>query len=97
MRLIDADALLKNRFNMYMGFQGKMPVVAVRDIDDAPTIDPDSLRAKGKWELYGNDDSLGCSYFCSKCGASYDEDYFYEHGRFIQFNFCPNCGAKMEE
>ena len=48
----------------------------------------------GRWELYGNDDGCGCSYFCDKCGANYDEDWFYEHG---QFNFCPNCGADMRD
>ncbi len=37
------------------------------EIEDFPTIDPESLRAKGRWEdmyggLYGN-----ALYVCSKC------------------------------
>ena len=39
MRLIDADALANNRFNMYSEFLGKVSVVAAKDIENAPTID----------------------------------------------------------
>ena len=49
----------------------------------------------GKWELHGNDDDCGSSYFCSNCGKSYDEDWFYIHGEYIEWNFCPNCGTDM--
>ena len=63
--------------------------------DYKPAADVVEVR-HGVWELHGNDDDIGCSYFCSKCGANYDEDWFYEHGYFIQFNYCPNCGAKMD-
>lgn len=47
----------------------------------------------GRWELYSNDDTLGCSYFCSLCGANYDEEFFEEN---MPFRFCPICGAKMD-
>ena len=39
MRLIDADALKEKRYRMHSEFLGTVSVVAVRDIDDAPTID----------------------------------------------------------
>lgn len=51
---------------------------------------------KGRWELHGNDDDCGCSYFCSNCHKSYDEDYFYVHGQYIPYNYCPHCGFPME-
>ena len=50
----------------------------------------------GRWELHGNDDDCGCSYFCSNCGANYDEDWFYNHGQFVPFKGCPNCFARMD-
>ena len=37
--LIDRQAALKCRFNMYTGFMGNVPVVAVRDIDNLPAVD----------------------------------------------------------
>ena len=87
-RIIDANALLKNRFNMYTGFQGTVPVVAVRDIDDAPTIDPESLRPKGRWVMKETmiRSPFAKNAYCSECL----EEASYAH------NFCPNCGAKME-
>lgn len=53
---------------------------------------------RGEWKLYGNDDDIGSSYFCSNCHHSYDEELFYpEHGGYIPYNYCPNCGARMDE
>lgn len=93
MRLIDADALLKNRFNLYMGFQGQMPFVAVRDIDDAPTIDPERLRTKGRWFLL--DECSNAGVYCSVCQKKvYKEQYANQK---LKSTYCPNCGAKMEE
>lgn len=90
MRLIDADALLKNRFNMYTGFQGKVPVVAVRDVDEAPTIDPEELRPRGEWierqePISWCEDDVDVFYECSSCGLCAPGET----------NFCPNCGADM--
>ena len=51
----------------------------------------------GRWELEGNDDELGCSYFCSNCQDCYDEDWFYVTGKYRRFKYCPNCGARMME
>lgn len=73
---------------------------SAREIEEVlraiPAVDVAPVR-HGRWKLYGNDDNLGSSYFCSKCGANYDEDYFYKRCKFIPFNFCPNCGARMTE
>ena len=57
---------------------------------------------RGEWKLYGNDDDLGMSYWCTACNFQLSEDLFYsgyENGMWIEngvFKYCPNCGAKME-
>lgn len=48
----------------------------------------------GRWELHGDDDDLSASYFCSVCGYNMDEDEYLD--RFSSYNYCPNCGAKMD-
>ena len=56
---------------------------AAEVIENQTTIDPESLRAHGKWNRYKEN----CLYNdCSVCG--------YGHCR--EDNYCPNCGAKME-
>lgn len=47
-------------------------------------------RKKGKWILVNGKTSVNCSY-CYHCSWSLS---FEDTVR--QFNFCPNCGAKME-
>nr|DAE29752.1 MAG TPA: DNA-directed RNA polymerase [virus sp. ctyMK1] len=100
MRLIDADIfkksiekdcenINKDFTSIYRGFVKEVMKGFLKDIDEQPTVKP----THGKWideggyltTAYG---SLH-SYTCSECGAdviieSYD-------------NFCPNCGAKMED
>ena len=95
MRLIDADELL----NTPIRVTGKIPLknghvqtieaISVREIENAPTIDPESLRPHGEW-VYGEDIDIQCS----ACGADAltAGDY-----RQVKSNYCPNCGAKMGE
>lgn len=72
MRLIDADALKEKRFKMYSGFLGDVSVVAVKDIDNAPTIDPSTLRPKGEWILEAHNDRVNYGWNvtvkCPNCG-----------------------------
>ena len=59
-------------------------------IDDAPTIDPDSLIPHGKWiEYEASDSDLDPRCRCSKCGSV--ETPLARH------SYCPNCGAKMDK
>jgi hypothetical protein len=79
MRLIDADALLEKHI-----FEN----TALRHINDAPTVDTRPV-VHGEWERIDHDGSWKvCA--CSVCKkrtnfVNYTEAY----------NFCPNCGAKM--
>ena len=66
----------------------------LQSISDMPAADVAPVR-HGRWELYGNDDDLAASFFCSLCGWNMDEDEYLD--RWSHLNYCPNCGAKMNE
>ena len=92
MRLIDADAAVDRYYTEWEkvdicdGAQDRDWLKQC--IDEAPTIDPEDLRPRGRWieKPY----LIGTTRYCSKCG----ENYGMPHG---VFNYCPNCGAKMIE
>lgn len=95
-RLIDANALLEqveNEIHRYWNEGGGgyyLAEDALSDIKNAPTIDPESLRPKGR-NLKAQWSSL---FDCSVCGwVCWDTETCYTNS----FNYCPNCGAKMEE
>lgn len=81
-RLIDANALIQDAEDV-LNFS------MLDRINRAETIDPDSLRAKGRWIAeMDTDDEWGEMEFhkCSVCGMC----------QWWETNYCPNCGAKME-
>lgn len=91
-RLIDANELLKKKF-LAREFDGTargwtIEVVSVHDIENAPTIDPESLRSHGRWE------EINGYLRCSECKDVYIYEDWIEDGK---WKFCPNCGAKMEK
>ena len=102
-RYIDADKLLKDMECMVMHDTTcpmHISVTIEQIIEQAPTADVVEVK-RGKWELYGDDDSLDMVYWCSCCRFHLSEDLFYkgyENGNWIEnnvFKFCPNCGADM--
>lgn len=88
-RLIDA-----NEITYYTDEQGFECAYKV-DIDNLPTIDPESLRPTAHWVKDGDAENpyrgSGTKYHCSACGrrAGYKQRWLYK--------FCPCCGAKMED
>ena len=86
MRLIDADALAK--FIDYGHLNNPNEKLYsendIREmIDMMPTILPEPVR-HGKWREYPIADGMNQ---CSICGVL----------RFEESNYCPNCGARMDE
>ena len=91
MRLVDADELLKHAYDSGLwkdaekGFHQR--VVDVEVIEDAPTVD-----------LVVHAHNLNKDYpslfKCSNCGWSDDDTYT---GDTDTYNYCPHCGARMDE
>ena len=97
MRLIDADELPITSVGICdaMGNNyGCADVVFADDVKNAPTVDAEPVR-RGKWIEIEDDVTFDTMYKCSECG----EEYMLIDGTPAQnlYNYCPNCGAKMQE
>jgi hypothetical protein len=108
MRLIDADKL-KTELDAWARSICKSDVYCREDalyiIDSMPTIDAAPV-VRGRWvvdECDTTDDvpsSSWIDFHCSECNT----DYGLEEGQYgwcryekIPFQYCPNCGAKMDK
>ena len=106
MRMIDADALEKflkrlrrelpkesrdffTRDEMILNFQ--------QYVHMQPTIDAVPV-VRGEWVDFAGDCQTA---ECNKCGELYDASDHADEKHFAAFkqfyNYCPNCGAKMDE
>ena len=92
MRLIDADALINAYCKGCTHYRDKICRAAQRCdfesfcneyINAMPTIEAVPVR-RGKWREYPAADGMNQ---CSVCGVL----------RFGESNYCPNCGARMDE
>ena len=83
MRLIDENEAYEV-LTEYYHHKTKTQHEALKDaLSRVPTVEP----KRGKW-LPNEDDAAGCGYFiCSCC----------ENDVYDTTDFCPNCGARMEE
>ena len=86
MRLIDADAL--DMYECLRSYYGDAWRDAQKAIDDAPTIDPVK---HGHWIMTNKEKTDRPLPECSRCG------WYVTKGGVLDFTYCPNCGAKMDE
>lgn len=103
-RMIDANALdtlledVEKGYKKNFLFKSAKELRWIRDaISALRTIDPETLRPKGKWETDKEDVEWGNHLkkkYCTNCGKR--PHYDKEKGVFILTAYCPNCGAKME-
>lgn len=95
MRLIDADALLESGICAEYGYNDNgLLLIPMRDvansIRNAPTIDAEPVR-HGRW-LYNSYPTVWYGHgeppewVCSEC----------EERAYNTYDYCPNCGAKMD-
>ena len=84
MRLIDADELLKDPYFDDDSIPER--AIFIQAVNECPTITPDSLVKRGRWEeirnAYGEFEGWLCE--CGREVKSKDK-------------FCPSCGALMED
>lgn len=93
MRLIDADKVPQLSDMIGCAYDGseyqayKAGAEYVRSlIEDAPTIDPESLQPTAHWVIKETDRrGIILSWKCDKCGRLSRNDYPY----------CPHCGKRM--
>ena len=90
MRLVDADALLKDKYlTRWDGY-----AVRERDILSAPTVDAVPV-VHGKWLLHSSYNPCD-SHQCSVCGIVLSEWSSDMKGLSYYREFCPRCGARMD-
>ena len=91
-RLIDANEILKSEHQHY-DYMADEYYVLVRDIENAPTVDAEPVK-HGHWNE-AKDGVLWCSVCISD--APYVEDSWGYVIHAPHYDYCPNCGAKMDE
>ena len=89
MRVIDADRL-KTVLEKNFGHTGGAVVLA-QLIDEQPTVDAVEV-VHGEWEMCEGDWNEETIYKCLNCGSEFLSMYGYD----LDWNYCPNCGARME-
>ena len=84
--LIDKDKLVESM--VWRDDQGMISSIddGLDTIENAPTIDPESLRPRGHWE---SPSKLLNIVNCTACKTTLPGD-------FDEFRYCPNCGSFME-
>jgi hypothetical protein len=87
-RLIDANAI-KYRTIGCGGWGQPEEVADKYDIDQMPTVDAVEV-VHGYWTFEENPDGYYHA-ICSKCDTGHDKDAY-----LTRWNYCPNCGAKMD-
>ncbi len=99
MRLIDADALatifserVRRYWTEHSYAKAREAGAAKCFVCEAPTIEAEPVK-HGKWRAGRHNDFPTKMFVCSACdGIVYASAYINR----CMYNFCPNCGAKMD-
>ena len=87
-RLIDAREVMIAVFNAIEMDEDEYNVIK-QEVDEIPTIDPESLRPTAKWIVTKTAVCGMYRYECSSCGA------LRFRATALHLNYCSNCGKRM--
>lgn len=90
MRLIDKEQTYQT-LSEYYHHTGTLQRMALREaLDRVPVVDAVPVR-HGKWlKAYGDHEAFGIRPFYRYCSCCNEATVF-------PYNYCPNCGARMDE
>ncbi|MBQ1295565.1 MAG: hypothetical protein IIY21_16085 [Clostridiales bacterium] len=94
MRLIDADKLINQIEQHCIDDEVTCKDDVIEIIDNAPTVEE---RQSGRWKELIDEKWEGTTIYCPYCNENALEKYRDGLCRQVKSNYCPNCGAKMEE
>ena len=84
-KLIRQSDAIKSVLGITM-LQGRVPIdTVIYQINSIPAVEP----KHGEWKRRIVDNGFNADWVCSECGYRVKTD-------FVDYNFCPNCGAKMK-
>lgn len=98
-RLVDANALIEDitAAEENAGMGAVVAGTLRRYVNRRPTIDPESLRPKGRWNRMDDPEFVMGDFECSVCEyLECDVDTRCLAPGVNCLYYCPNCGAKME-
>lgn len=87
MRLIDADLLMVYLHTQFF-YESRDRSRVYKTIQDQPTVQPE--RKTGRWIYQEPPEGYVGISVCPLCGDEFNIEP-------KEYNYCPNCGAKMEE
>lgn len=97
MKLINRDdikfeTLIVEKDTQSVKYRKRTAVAFKRDIDAIPTVEVPARHGKfigTEYDGYADGCPVYCEWKCSECGCVFEDDE-------PTYNYCPNCGAKME-
>ena len=90
-RLIDANALISN-LRTFKGLGAMVAETLVRFTEKQPTVDAVEV-VHGEWSTIEDD---FCGLVALHCSVCNQEWWFEDDVPIKHYNYCPNCGAKMD-
>ena len=99
MKLTSRMNAIEAELDMLMRLSGGKETPRIKELMAEYQGEVKKLEAEDKyWELKGNDDDMGCSYWCPVCGFQTPEETFWSSD-FKEFNpltSCPKCNTKLK-
>lgn len=90
----DLTALLKKYAELEKEWAASQEKAKRERLENMPQMEQPAEQKHGRWIPYGRDTAYTKYYRCSLCG--FEIAGYAESDDLIKYNYCPNCGAKMD-